>query len=177
MHGKCPNSGNLRGLQRPHHRVVEQARPKSLALPCHCNLQAMRAVNDLFYLAKPIVESLFFEDVVAWLDADDVRYTPRVKFTGTSGFDHLFDFVIPKSRKQSERIVQAINRPTRDNSEAFIYAWSDTREVRSPESKAYAVLNDSEPPISGSVRDAFRTYNIRPVLWSQRVELAMELAA
>ena len=51
----------------------------------------MLAVNDLFYLAKPIVESLFFEDVVAWLDANEIRYTPKVKFTGISAFDRLFD--------------------------------------------------------------------------------------
>lgn len=77
----------------------------------HNLIQAMLAVNDLFYLAKPVAESLFYEDVVAWLDANDVRYTPQVKFTGTSGYDHLFDFVVPKSRKQPERILQAINRP------------------------------------------------------------------
>ena len=114
--------------------------------------------------------------MVAWLDGNDIRYTPKVKFTGTSGFDHLFDFVIPKSRKQSERIVQAINRPTRDNAESFIHAWSDTREVRPPESRAYALLNDVEQPVSGSVLDAFRNYQIRPVPWTQRVEVVQELA-
>jgi hypothetical protein len=144
----------------------------------HNLIQAMLAVNDLFYLAKPIIESLFFEDVIAWLDVNDVRYTPKAKFTGISGFDHLFDFVIPKSpRKQPERIIQAINRPTRDNAEAFIYKWSDTREVRSPESKAYAVLNDLEQPVSGGVLDAFRNYHIQAVPWSQRVEVVTELAA
>ncbi|HWY53831.1 MAG TPA: DUF1829 domain-containing protein [Terriglobales bacterium] len=143
----------------------------------HNLIQAMLAVNDLFYLAKPIVESLFFEDVVAWLDGNDVRYTPKVKFSGTSGFDHLFDFVIPKSRKQSERIVQAINRPTRDSAESFIHAWSDTREVRPPDSKAYALLNDTDQTISGSVMDAFRNYQIRPVPWTQRVDVVAELAA
>jgi uncharacterized protein DUF1829/uncharacterized protein DUF1828 len=143
----------------------------------HNLIQAMLAVNDLFYLAKPIVESLFFEDVVAWLDGNEVRYTPKVKFTGTSGFDHLFDFVIPKSRKQSERIIQAINRPTRDSAESFIHAWSDTREVRPSDSKAYALLNDSDQAISGSVMDAFRNYQIRPVPWTQRVDVVAELAA
>ena len=31
-------------------------------------LQAMLAINDLFYLAVPLVASLFYEDVVSWLD-------------------------------------------------------------------------------------------------------------
>jgi hypothetical protein len=143
----------------------------------HNLIQAILAVNDLFYLAKPVVESLFFEDVIAWLESHDIRYTPKVKFTGTSGFDHLFDFVIPKSRKQPERIVQAINRPTRDSAEAFIHAWSDTREVRPPDSKAFAVLNDFEQSISGGVLDAFRNYEIHSVPWSSRGEVVTELAA
>jgi Domain of unknown function DUF1829/Domain of unknown function DUF1828 len=143
----------------------------------HNLVQAMLAVNDLFYLAKPTVESLFFEDVITWLDANEIRYTPKAKFTGISGYDHSFDFVIPKTRKQPERIMQAINRPTRDNAEAFIYAWSDTREVRSPDSKAYTVLNDAEQSISGGVVDAFRNYAIQPVLWRSRAEVVSELAA
>ena len=148
------------------------ASPDAFPLRKHSLIQAMLAVNDLFYLAKPVVESLFFEDVVAWLEANEIRYTPKVKFTGTSGYDHLFDFVIPKSRRQSERIVRAINRPNRNAAESFIHAWSDTRQVRPPESKAYAVLNDEEP-VSGDVIEALQTYQIRPVLWQARAEVVL----
>lgn len=146
----------------------------------HNLIQAMLAINDIFYLASPLVQNFFIEDVIAWLDTNDIRYTPKVKFTGTSGFDHLFDFVIPKSPKkqQPERIIQAINRPARDSAEAFIYAWSDTREVRPPDSKAYAVLNDTDDhKVSVGVLDAFRNYQIKPVLFSQRGDVAGELAA
>jgi hypothetical protein len=145
----------------------------------HNLIQAMLAVNDLFYLASPFVRSLFHEDVVAWLETNEIRYTPRVKFTGTSGFDHLFDFVIPKSpkKKQPERILQAINRPTRDSAEAFIYAWSDTREVRPPDSKAYAVLNDGEQQVSSGVIEALRNYRIQPILFSRRSDFVTDLAA
>jgi hypothetical protein len=123
------------------------------------------------------VESLFFEDVVAWLEANDIRYTPKVKFTGTSGYDHLFDFVIPKSRNQPERILQAITRPTRETALSFINAWTDTRQVRSPASKAFAVLNDTEQPVSGNVVDALRNYQIQPVPWHGRAQVVPELAA
>ena len=69
----------------------------------HNLVQAILAVNDMFYLAAPMAASLFYEDVSAWLDANDIRYTPEVKFTGKTGYDHRFDFVIPKSRQQPER--------------------------------------------------------------------------
>lgn len=161
-----------------HDEALEvHASAENFPLRKHSLLQAMLAVNDLFYLAKPVVESLFFEDVVAWLDANEIRYTPKAKFTGISGYDQLFHFVIPKSRKQPERILQAITRPTRETALSFITAWADTQKVRSPESKAYAVLNDVDQTISGGVIDAFRSYQIRPVVWSARAEVVTELAA
>lgn len=153
------------------------ATAETFPLRKHNLIQAVLAVNDLFYLAKPVVESLFFEDVVARLEANDIRYTPGVKFTGTSGYDHLFNFVIPKSRKQPERILQAINRPTRETALSFINAWTDTRQTRPPQSKAFAMLNDDEQPVAGSVLEAFRNYQIRPVPWSERAEVVPELAA
>ena len=63
----------------------------------------MLAVNGLFYLASPMVSSLFLEDVVAWLDENGIRYTPNVKFTGKSGYDHLFDFVISTRTKEPDK--------------------------------------------------------------------------
>jgi hypothetical protein len=165
------------GVQLENEALEVHASPETFPARKHNLIQAILAINDLFYLAKPVVESLFFEDVVAWLDINDIRYTPKVKFTGTSGFDHLFDFVIPKSpRKQPERIIKTINRPTRDNAEAFIYAWTDTRDVRPTESRAFAVLNDTEQAVSGGVLDAFRKYQMQPVPWSRRGEVVTELA-
>ncbi len=166
------------GVQIINEALEVRTSPENFPSRKHNLIQAILAVNDLFYLASPIVESLFFEDVVTWLDESEIRYTPKPKFTGTSGFDHLFHFVIPKSpRKEPERIIQAINKPTRDSAEAFIYAWNDTREVRPPESKAYAVLNDAEHSVSGGVLDAFRNYNIEPVVFSRRAAFVPELAA
>ncbi|MGA3019104.1 MAG: DUF1829 domain-containing protein [Bryobacteraceae bacterium] len=153
------------------------ASPETFPLRKHSLIQAMLAVNDLFYLTKPMVESLFYEDVIAWLDANEIRYTPKAKFNGTSGYDHLFDFVIPKSRRQPERILQAITRPTRDTAQLLIHAWTDTRQVRTPESRAYAVLNDTEGAIPGGVMDALRNYAIQPVPWGDRAQVVTELAA
>jgi len=153
------------------------ATPENFPLRKHSLIQAMLAVNDLFYLAKPVVENLFFEDVIAWLDANDVRYTPRVKFPGINGYDQFFDFVIPKSRKQPERILQAITTPTREKAQSFIHAWNDTRPTRPSDSRAYAILNDADQAIPGLVIDAFRNYQIQPVTWSARAAIVTELAA
>jgi hypothetical protein len=158
-------------------RLEVHASTDNFSLRKHNLVQAMLAVNDMFYLAVPMVASLFYEDVVAWLDLHDIRYTPKVKFTGKSGYDHLFDFVIPKSRKQPERILQAITRPSRDTAQAVAFAWIDTREVRAPDSQAYAILNDSEQSIPASVTDALRSYEVEPVMWSQREQIREKMVA
>jgi len=153
------------------------ASPENFSLRKHNLVQAMLAVNDMFYLAVPMVASLFYEDVVAWLDLHDIRHTPKVKFTGKTGYDHLFDFVVPKSRRQPERILQAINRPNRETAQAVVLSWIDTKEVRSPDSRAYALLNDTEQTVPSAVIDALRSYEVRPVPWSQRETVREELAA
>jgi hypothetical protein len=165
------------GVQCHGKALQVHASPDNFALRKHNLVQAMLAVNDMFYLAVPMVASLFYEDVVAWLDVHDIRYTPKVKFTGKTGYDHLFDFVLPKSRQQPERIVQTINRPSRDTAQAVVLSWVDTKEVRSADSRAYALLNDSEQPVSSAVIDALRSYDVRPVAWSERESVREELAA
>jgi len=165
------------GVQINEQALEVHASPENFALRKHNLVQAILAVNDLFYLASPVVASLFYEDVVAWLDLSEIRYTPKVKFTGKSGYDHLFDFVIPKSRTQPERIVRAISRPTRDTAQAMAFSWIDTKEVRPPESRAYAMLNDSEHAISENVLEALRNYSVRPILWSVRDHVRQEFAA
>src|SRR5258706_8325229 len=165
------------GVQTDGKALVVHASQDNFAVRKHNLVQAILAVNDMFYLAVPMVASLFYEDVIAWLDLHDIRYTPKVKFTGKSGYDHLFDFVIPKSRQQPERIVQTINRPSRDTAQAIAFAWIDTKEVRSPESRAYALLNDSEQTLSQTVIEALLNYEVRAVPWSQRENVREELAA
>lgn len=143
----------------------------------HALIQAMLAVNDLFYLAPSVIMSLFYEDVVRWLDEHEIRYAPSIKLPGKTGYDHHFDFLIPKSRTQPERILKAINRPNRETAEAFMFAWLDTREARPPEAQAYALLNDSEQKVPSGIVEALERYDVRAVLWSARETVRKQLAA
>jgi len=165
------------GVQLNNGALEVRASKDNFALRKHNLVQAMLALNDMFYLAVPMVASLFYEDVVVWLDLLQVRFTPKVKFTGKSGYDHLFDFVIPKSPARPERIVQTINRPNRDTAMAVAFAWIDTREVRAPDSRAYAVVNDAERGVPSAVLDALRSYEVNPVPWTKRDDFRQEFLA
>lgn len=164
-------------ISEPSKALEVRALAGNFALRKHSLVQAILAVNDLFYLASPTVASLFHEDVMVWLDTCDIRYTPNVRIAGRSGYDHRFDFVIPKSKIQPERVLRAINRPSREAAQTMTFAWLDTKEVRSPEAHAYAILNDSDSPISQSVLDAMRSYDVQPIPWSDREGSREDLAA
>jgi len=73
------------GVKLHNNALQVHASPDNFALRKHNLVQAILAVNDMFYLAVPMVASLFYEDVVSWLDLYDIRYTPKVKFTGKTG--------------------------------------------------------------------------------------------
>jgi hypothetical protein len=165
------------GIRLQGDRLEVHASRDNFAVRKHNLVQAMLALDDLFYLAAPVVSSLFFEDVQAWLDLHEIRYTPNVKFTGKTGYDHVFEFVIPKSKAKPERIIKLINRPNRDTAEALAFSWIDTREVRPSSSQAYAILNDSERSPNPNVLDALKSYEVHAVLWSKREEAREELAA
>jgi len=165
------------GVKREENELLVRAMPENFALKKHNLIQTILSVNDLFYLARPNTFSIFMDDVAAWLDSVDVRYIPQVKLPGTSGFDHVFDFAIPKSRSAPERLLRALANPSRDSATSFSFAWLDTRDARQAGAEAIALLNDSERAVSAQVREALDAYGIRGVPWSERDSITQVLVA
>jgi len=137
----------------------------------------MLAVNDMFVMAKSRVASLFIEDVEEFLRTHQVRYFPRIKVTGKTGYDHAFNFLIPPSERRPARVVQAFNAPQKDWVTAYIFAVTDVRNARDEHLDAYAFLNDSDRTVGGDVGDALKEYDIKPAPWSRRDDFVEELAA
>ncbi len=167
------------GVRAEDGQLVVEASNLNIGQRLHSLVQAMLAVNDLFVMGQARVASFFFEDVRHFLDVHNVRYTPRVKLSGKSGYDHGIDFLIPKSQRRPERIVQAIAAPKKDNIFAYLWTLSDTRAARSGESEAeaYAFLNDQDQPVGGDVLEALSAYRVIPSVWSQREDYIDALAS
>ena len=119
--------------------------------------------------------SLFYEDVVQWMENKEIRYVLNVKFAGKTGFDHMFEFVIPHTKSKPERVVQTVSRPDKNSAMTMAFAWLDTRENRKADSRAFAILNDFERPVRSDVLEAYRSYDIIPIVWSERMETASDL--
>ncbi len=167
------------GVRAESNQLIVEASPSNVAQRLHSLVQAMLAVNDMFVMAQPRVASFFFEDVQNFLDGHDIRYTARVKLAGKSGYDHAVDFLIPKSKKRPERILQAIGSPRKENIIGYLWTLSDTRAARAAtsEPEAYAFLNDQEQKVGGDVIEALDAYNVTPAVWSNREQYVEALAS
>ena len=143
----------------------------------HALVQAMLAVGDLFATAQGHVKNLFLEDVAAYLKSIEAPAFPDFQLINKSGFQHKFDFALPKSFRAPERLIRAINRPNKDIALLIIAAWNDVRASRATDSQMYSVLNDTEHKVPGEVVDALKQYDIVAVPWSQRLDHKSQLAA
>jgi len=165
------------GIQENHGELFVRSSKDEFPSRKHDLVQAMLAVNDLFYLSSPTVQSIFLEDVSGWLDEHNIRYTPRVSIRGKTGYHHNFDFVVSKSKNAPERTIQTINHPRRDATEAAAFKWLDIAQMRPENAIAYALLNDRDKTPNSSVLDALKSYNVQPILWSEREGFVELLAA
>jgi hypothetical protein len=164
------------GVKLDGRRLYVEASQGNLGQRLHVLVQAMIGVNDMFVMAQPRVASFFWEDVRAFLDENEIRYSPRVKIAGRSGFDHAIDFLVPKSKTRPERLVEAINAPNKNTIGTYLFALSDTREARGDDAEAYAFLNDVEREVGGDVLEALEAYEVTPARWSVRERYVDALA-
>ncbi|MBM4047072.1 MAG: DUF1828 domain-containing protein [Planctomycetes bacterium] len=141
----------------------------------HRLLQAILAVNDMFVMAEEHVLSLFKEDVTAFLDSHDISYLADFKLSGKSGYDHKFDFGFPKTRTKPERVMQTVNRLTKDLATSIAFAVGDVVGARRDPLKAFAVINDELDTPNQEHVQAIQAYDIRPLLWTRKEEIVQEL--
>ena len=143
----------------------------------HSLIQAMLTVDDMFLTSQQRVKGFFLEDIENFFISNDIRYISELQLTGKSGFSHSFDFAIPASKIKPERLIKAVNNPTREKTESLIFAWDDTRETRKKESMMYVFLNDDEKKIRSDIIGALKEYSINPILWSKRQDFKKDLVA
>ena len=154
------------------------ASENNFALRKHNLVQAMLAVNDLFYLASPITTSLFLQDVEAWLNLSSIQYNkPGMKLKGKSGYNHSFDFTIPKSRC----LLRLISHPSRPAAEAMAFSSVDTKKSRPQGYRICAIVNDEPHSVSETQLetqlDTMRKHEVCPLRWTASDQARQELAA
>lgn len=156
------------GVRQEGNELQVNATPQDFPQKKHSLVQAMLAVNDMFVMGEEHVLSLFKEDVARFLESNSIPVFPDFKLSGKSGFDHKFDFGLPKTQRKPQRVLQAINNLTRDLALSTAFAVVDVRLARTAPLQAFTFLNDVEHTTVADNLSAIRAYDIEPLLWSER---------
>jgi len=155
--------------------VVIRTSEDTLAQDLQFMTKAVLALGDMKMLAQPTVEAVFWEDVQMLLEENEVEYERRVSFVGRSGYEHRFDFVVPRSNGRPMRLVEAIDGPSKDKVNKYLWTLSDSEYSLPERVKAYAFLNDQRGTIQDDLLEALTSYSVKAVPWSQRFEFVGEL--
>lgn len=141
----------------------------------HGLLMSMLAIDGLANSSSPNVATLFKEEVHDWLG--DIGATiKQAVYTGKSGAQHEFDFMVPGKGGHPDQIIQAISAPDRVHIQSFTYEVIDIREVEGQDKLAfYALFNDDAFP-GRKQWLTLDSYGIHPLKWSNRSTIATRLA-
>jgi len=164
------------GVYREEDSLVVKATSIDFPQKKHNLLQAMIAINDLFYTSRLSSENIFSEEVATYLNENNIPYTQDVHLIGRSGLTHSYDFLIPKSKTKPSKAIKVVNNLTVDKAKVVLFSCSDTQEIRT-DIQIYPFINDLERSIQEDLIIAFKEYKLRPVLWSERQKYVEELAA
>lgn len=165
------------GVRRIGNALQVKATFEDFALQKQNLLQAMLAVNDLYYTSRSNVASAFADDVALWLKESDIGFTRDVEFSGKSGLRVTYDFVIPKNGVRSTLAIWSIGNPSLQSAKKTVFDWGDTKDARDEKYVPYVVLDDVNGRVSDNTKRVFVNYGINLVYWSGRRAALEELAA
>ena len=133
-------------------------------------ISAISETADMYYLAKHTVASVFREDVKAYLDEQELIYTPYFISKGTTGLEFTFDFQI--AYRNTEIVIKSFNSVNKLNLPHFLFTWDDIKKVREQQTQkeviGLAVINDIDREVSDEYLSALDNKGAQYILWSQR---------
>jgi len=133
-------------------------------------LSAISETNDLYVLGKHTVASVFREDVKAFLDEQELIYTPYFISKGSTGIEFTFDFQI--AYRHTEMVIKSFNSLNKMNLPHFLFTWDDVKTVREKQTGkkvvGLAIVNDEDREIQGEYLDALTSKGAEFNLWSDR---------
>ncbi len=133
-------------------------------------ISAISETADMYYLARHTVASVFREDVKAYLDEQELIYTPYFISKGSTGLEFTFDFQI--AYRNTEIVIKSFNSVNKMNLPHFLFTWDDIKKVREQQTQkeiiGLAVINDIDRDLSEEYLSALDSKGAQHILWSQR---------
>lgn len=147
----------------------------------HNLICAISEVSDMAMMAKHTVSSFFKEDVKAYLDEQNIIYTPQFIAKGSTGIEFTFDFQI--AGRQKELVIKSFNSLNKINVPNFLFGWEDIKPAREKvsgkELKGLAIVNNLDKEIKQEYLDALESKGAEYILWEERhqPEMSKKLTA
>lgn len=116
------------GITEKEDELIVQTQEAGFPQRKHDLLQAMLEIGDLHVLAKHTVAKVFKEDVHAYLDEQEIVYTPQFISRGSIGIEFTFDFQVAYRKK--EIVLKCFNSINRISLSSFLFMWGDIRQTR-----------------------------------------------
>lgn len=158
------------GIQMLDGEIVTEANENSFAQKKHNLISAISEINDMYMLAKHTVASVFKEDVQAYLDEQEIIYTPQFISKGSTGLEFTFDFQI--AYKNKEIVIKSFNSVNKLNIPNFLFTWDDIKSVRERVTNkqviGLAIINNEDKEVSAEYLEALKSRNADLILWTER---------
>jgi hypothetical protein len=158
------------GIQILDGEIVAEATENSFAQKKHNIISAISEINDMYMLAKHTVASVFKEDVQAYLNEQEIIYTPQFISKGSTGLEFTFDFQIAYRNK--EIVIKSFNSLNKLNIPNFLFTWDDIKNARervtSKEVIGLAIINNEDKEVSAEYLEALKSRKADHILWTER---------
>lgn len=155
---------NKLGVQLIGKTLIIKSNKRDLVAKVHSLGQAMLRIDDMYLTSKSRATSYFLEDVIAYLENNEVYCASNVSFVGKSGLTHDFDFLFQKNKVHSERLCKTMNNATKNNMINMIFAWEDILSERK-NSELIVLIND-ENKVDVEIINGLSNYGINSIEWS-----------
>ncbi len=158
------------GIQFQNNEFITEATEQNFPQKKHNLVSAISEINDMYMLAKHTVASIFKDDVKAYLDEQEIIYTPQFISKGSTGLEFTFDFQV--AYKGKEIVIKSFNSMNKLNLPNFLFTWDDIKSIREKVTDkqvvGLAIINDEEKEIQTEYLDALKSKNADYILWTQR---------
>lgn len=158
------------GAKNEDNVITMKTTEEHYAMSFHMFMQALLAINDMFFLNSPNVKTIFLEDVSDYLEENNIIYTSNFLARGSTGIEFKFDFQI--AGRTSEILISSFNSINRQNLSSFLFDWLDIKEERIRQAKkdvsGLAIINDIEKPVDQQFLNALSAKGTEYILFSQR---------
>lgn len=158
------------GIQLQGDEFVVEANEQTFAQKKHNLISAISEINDMYMLAKHTIASIFKDDVRAYLDEQQIIYTPQFISKGSTGLEFTFDFQI--AYREKEIVIKSFNSINKLNLPNFLFTWDDIKNVRERITNkkviGLAVINNEEKEVQNEYLEALKSRNADYILWTDR---------